>query len=59
MTPHPESKDYAAVKSSIIAEFAPRRSQESIMREAVTLKYAGGDVDVFVHKAEKLIARPV
>ncbi len=24
------------------------------MREAVTFKYAGGDVDVFVHKAEKL-----
>ncbi len=43
----------AAVKSSIIAEFVPRSSQESIMREAVTLKYSGGDGDVFVHKAEK------
>ncbi len=53
-SPTPESKDYAAVKASIIAEFPPRRSQESIMREVVTLKYAGGDVDVFVHKAEKL-----
>eukprot|EP00171_Calliarthron_tuberculosum_P005040 IDg5040t1 len=51
----PESSVYSTVKAALLAKFGfPSRSQYSVIKEAATLKFCEGDIDVFVSKAEKL-----
>ena len=52
--PTEEAKSFRIVKNRMLERFSTKKSEAKVMKKAVNLKYEGGDVKVFLNKADKL-----
>ena len=48
-----EGKDYATVKSAMLAKYSKQKSEAEIIQDAVDLRYNGSDVQSFFREAER------
>ena len=51
--PTEDAKDYTKVKEAMISRFAPKRPPAIVMKDAVNLRYNGGDIKLFIEKADR------
>ena len=51
--PTENAEKYTQVKEAIISQFSPKKPQAVMMREAVHLRYDGGDFKLFIEEAER------
>ena len=52
--PTAEAKSYQTVKDAMLKKFSTQKSEAEVMRDAISLMYDGGDIQVFLTKAEKI-----
>ena len=52
--PTEESKDYGLVKKVMLEKFSTQKTESEIMREALTIRYDGGDTPTFLSRADKV-----
>ena len=46
-------KDYNKVKEAMIEQFSPKTTQEIVMNNAVNMHYQGGNVNMFIERANR------
>ncbi len=51
--PTEEAKGYGLVKKVMLEKFSTQKTKSEIMREALTLRYDGGDILTFLSRADK------
>ncbi len=52
--PIQEAKDYGLVKEVMLEKFSAQETESEIMRDALNLRYDGGDIPTFLSRAEKV-----
>ena len=52
--PTDEAKDHSKVKGLILENFSVRKTESEIMKEVISLKYDGGDIQTFLMRSDKL-----
>ncbi len=52
--PTDAAKDYGAMKKVVLEKFSIQRAESEIMRDALTIRYDGGDIPSFLSKADKV-----
>ncbi len=52
--PTEEAKEYSVVKKVMLEKFSIQKNESEIMREALTLRYDGGDTTTFSSRADKV-----
>ncbi len=52
--PTEEVKDYGLVMKVMLEKFSTQKTESKIMREALTLRYDGGDIPSFLSRADKV-----
>ena len=53
--PIEDAKGYSKVKAKLLETFAPRKTTDHIITEAVQLNYDGSDITAFVQRLRSLI----
>ena len=48
-----DAKEYGKVKKAMIGRFSPKKPQAILMKEAVSLRYQGGDLKRFIEENDR------